>query len=26
MVKFGAGVTVIEQGGARRTFTIVGED
>src|SRR5450756_1791724 len=26
MVKFGAAVTVIEQGGARRTFTIVGED
>ena len=26
MVKFGAAVTVIEQGGAGRTFTIVGED
>jgi len=26
MVKFGAAVTVCEQGGARRTFTIVGED
>jgi len=26
MVKFGAAVIVIEQGGARRTFTIVGED
>jgi transcription elongation factor GreB len=26
MVKFGAAVTVVEQGGARRTFTIVGED
>jgi len=26
MVKFGAAVTVGEQGGARRTFTIVGED
>jgi transcription elongation factor GreB len=26
MVKFGAAVTVLEQGGARRTFTIVGED
>jgi transcription elongation GreA/GreB family factor len=26
MVKFGAAVTVSEQGGARRTFTIVGED
>lgn len=26
MVKFGAAVTVIEPGGARRTFTIVGED
>jgi len=26
MVKFGAAVTVIEPGGARRVFTIVGED
>jgi transcription elongation factor GreB len=26
MVKFGAAVTVLEPGGARRTFTIVGED
>ena len=26
MVRFGATVTVIEPGGARRTFTIVGED
>jgi len=26
MVRFGAAVTVIEPGGARRTFTIVGED
>ena len=26
MVKFGATVTVLEPGGARRTFTIVGED
>lgn len=26
MVKFGAAVTVLEQGGAHRTFTIVGED
>ena len=26
MVQFGAAVTVVEQGGARRTFTIVGED
>jgi transcription elongation factor GreB len=26
MVKFGAAVTVIEPGGARRSFTIVGED
>lgn len=26
MVKFGAAVTVSERGGARRTFTIVGED
>jgi transcription elongation GreA/GreB family factor len=26
MVKFGAAVTVIEPGGAQRTFTIVGED
>jgi len=26
MVKFGAAVTVSEQGGAQRTFTIVGED
>ena len=26
LVKFGAAVTVLEQGGARRTFAIVGED
>ena len=26
LVKFGAAVTVVEPGGARRTFTIVGED
>jgi transcription elongation factor GreB len=26
LVKFGAAVTVLEPGGARRTFTIVGED
>jgi transcription elongation factor GreB len=26
MVKFGAAVTVVEPGGTRRTFTIVGED
>jgi transcription elongation factor GreB len=26
MVEFGAAVTVLESGGARRTFTIVGED